>query len=110
MDKRYGRELVEQGKAFRLAIFEGNPSNEWPAWEVLKEVVDKTPRAVTDNVSVSVGEEGSVRASLKVERTYGDSKFTQYITTVRRTTASTSVRRWTGTAAIRCSKPSSRCR
>ena len=80
VDKRYGRELVEQGKAFRLAIFEGNPSNEWPAWEVLKEVVDKTPRAVTDNVSVSVGEEGSVRASLKVERTYGDSKFTQYIT------------------------------
>lgn len=80
MDKRYGRELVEQGKAFRLAIFEGNPSNEWPAWEVLKEVVDKTPRAVTDNVSVSVGEEGPVRASLKVERTYGDSKFTQYVT------------------------------
>ena len=80
VDKRYGRELVEQGKAFRLAIFEGNPSNEWPAWEVLKEVVDKTPRAVTDNVSVSVGEEGPVRASLKVERTYGDSKFTQYIT------------------------------
>lgn len=80
VDKRYGRELVEQGKAFRLAIFEGNPSNEWPAWEVLKEVVDKTPRAVTDNVSVSVGEEGPVRASLKVERTYGDSKFTQYVT------------------------------
>ena len=47
---------------------------------MLKEVVDKTPRAVTDNVSVSVGEEGPVRASLKVERTYGDSKFTQYIT------------------------------
>lgn len=80
VDKRYGRELVEDGKAFRLAIFEGNPSNEWPAWEVLKEVVDKTPRAVSDNVSVSVGEEGPVRASLKVERTYGDSKFTQYIT------------------------------
>lgn len=80
IDKRYGRELVADGKAFRLALFEGNPSNEWPAWEVLKEVMDKEPRAVTDNVRVSVGEEGPVRASLKIERTFGDSKFTQWVT------------------------------
>ena len=80
VDKRYGRELVEEGKAFRLALFEGNPSPQWPAWEILKEVVDKTPRPVDGKVTVSVGEEGPARASLKVERTYGDSKFTQYIT------------------------------
>lgn len=80
IDKRCGRELVEQGKAFRLAVFEGNPSNQWPAWEVLKEVVDKTPRPVDGEVTISVGEEGPVRASLKVERTWGDSKFTQYLT------------------------------
>ena len=31
-------------------------------------------------MTISVGEEGPVRASLKVERTWGDSKFTQYLT------------------------------
>ena len=80
VDKRVGRELVEPGKAFRLALFEGNPSHNWPAWEVLKEVVDKTPRAVTDDVRITVAEQGPARASLKVERTFGDSKFIQYIT------------------------------
>jgi len=80
VDKRCGRELVADGKAFRLAVFEGNPSNNWPAWEVLKEVMDKEPAAVADNVRISVEEEGPVRASLKVERTFGDSKFTQYVT------------------------------
>lgn len=80
LDKRYDKQLVADGKAFRLAIFEGNPSNEWPAWEILKQVMDKEPRPVESNVMISVAESGPVRASLKVERTYGDSQFTQYIT------------------------------
>lgn len=78
-DKRVGRELVEEGKAFRLAVFEGNPSNDWPAWEILKETMDKPGRAVNGHVRISVAEEGPVRASLKVERTYGDTKFVQYV-------------------------------
>ncbi|MEG2369904.1 MAG: glycoside hydrolase family 38 C-terminal domain-containing protein [Alistipes sp.] len=78
-DKRYGKELVESGKAFRLALFEGNPSVHWPAWEVLKEAMDKEGKSVTDKVKISVDEIGAARASLKIERNYGDSKFTQRI-------------------------------
>lgn len=80
VDKRVGRELVAEGKAFRLALFEGNPSHNWPAWEVLKEVMDQPARPVDGDVRITVAEDGPLRASLKVERTYGDSKFMQYVT------------------------------
>ncbi len=78
-DKRFNRELVAEGKAFRLAVFEGNKSYQWPAWEILKEAMDKEPVAVDDNVNITVEEEGPLRATLRVERTYGDSKLVQYI-------------------------------
>ncbi len=85
------RHRVARGQALRPRTGragQGLPSGDFrrqsvepaPRGRCMKEVVDKTPRAVTGDVSVSVGEEGPVRASLKVERTYGDSKFTQYIT------------------------------
>ncbi len=78
-DKRAGRELVAEGKAFRLAMFEGNKSTVWPAWEIIKETMDKEPVAIKDNVRISIEEQGPLRATLRVERTYGDSRFVQYI-------------------------------
>ena len=79
-DKRNGRELVEPGKAFRLALFTPSESRTWPAWELFKKTIDQTPLPVNGNVEISVAENGPVRASLKVKRTYGTSNFVQYIT------------------------------
>ena len=79
IDKRNGKQLVEEGKAIRLAMFTENESFEWPAWEILKKTIDGTPVAVDGNVRISVAENGPVVAALKVERSFGDSHFTQYI-------------------------------
>ena len=79
VDKRVGRELGADGAAFRLALIEGNPSNNWPAWEILKQTLDKPGRAIGENVRISIAERGPVRASLRVERSCGDSKFVQYV-------------------------------
>lgn len=78
-DKRDGRELVESGKAFRLALFTPSESRTWPAWELFKKTIDQTPLPVDGNVEISVAENGPVRVSLKVKRTYGTSSFVQYI-------------------------------
>ena len=78
-DKRAGRELVAEGKAFRMAVFEGNPSNRYPAWEIMKETMDKPERPIDGDVRISIAEQGPVRATLKVERSYGPSKFVQYV-------------------------------
>ena len=78
-DKRAGRELVAEGKAFRMAVFEGNPSNRSPAWEIMKETMDKPGRPIDGDVRISIAEQGPVRATLKVERSYGPSKFVQYV-------------------------------
>lgn len=79
VDKRNNKQLVAEGKAMRLALFTDNQSSEWPAWEVLKAAIDKAPVAITDNVKISIAEQGSTRVTLKVEKGYGDSKFVQYI-------------------------------
>ena len=79
IDKRANKELVKKGHAFRLALFTKNESLSWPAWEIFKETIDAEPVAITGNVRVSIAEQGPVRATLKVERTYGTSKFVQYI-------------------------------
>ena len=78
-DKINSRELVEEGKAVRLALFTENRSYKWPAWEILKETVDAEPVAISDDVTVSVVENGPLRATVCVERKYGDSVFKQYI-------------------------------
>lgn len=78
-DKRYDRELVKAGKSVRLALFPENESFSWPAWEILKETIDRNPIDITDNVKISIAEKGPVRAALCVERTYGESLFKQYI-------------------------------
>ena len=79
VDKRSGRQLVQEGKAIRLAFFTRNESFNWPAWEITKETVDGTPSAVDGNVRISVAEIGPLVASIKVERDFGGSHFTQYI-------------------------------
>ena len=79
VDKRNGRQLVAEGKAIRLAMFTENESFQWPAWEILKKTVDGTPVAVDGDVRISVAENGPVVAALKVERSFGESHFTQYI-------------------------------
>ena len=78
-DKHAGRELVAEGKAFRMAVFEGNPANRYPAWEIMKETMDKPGRPIDGDVRISIAEQGPVRATLKVERSYGPSKFVQYV-------------------------------
>lgn len=79
LDKRSGRELVQDGKAFRLAMFTENKSTDWPAWEIWKETIDRAPEAVADDVEISVVERGPVRATLRVSRRHGKSTFVQYI-------------------------------
>lgn len=79
LDKRNGKELVENGKAIRLALFTSNDSFSWPAWEIMKSVVDSEPVSITENVKISVAENGPVRSALRVERTYEGSTFVQYI-------------------------------
>lgn len=78
-DKRYGKEVVANGKAIRLAVFGDNKSERWPAWEIIKTVMDKEPSPITKNVKISVQENGPLRATLRVERTDGPSTFVQYI-------------------------------
>ena len=78
-DKRYGKEMVRQGEAFGYAFFSDNVSNSWPAWEILKEVIDRTPEIVNGGVKVSVEECGALRAILKVEREHAGSTFVQKI-------------------------------
>ena len=79
IDKRYDRELVQKGKAVRLALITENRSYKWPAWEILKETVDAEPVPLEDNVRVSVLDEGPLRVTVCVERTYGESVFRQYV-------------------------------
>ena len=79
-DKKNNRELVQAGKPFRLMMFTENLSTDYPAWEIYKKVLDGPSTSITDNVKISVAENGPLRASLRIERTYDDSKFIQYIT------------------------------
>lgn len=79
IDKRENKELVEKGKAIRLALFTKNASYSWPAWEILKTTLEQETIGITENVKISVAEQGGIRGALCVERTYGDSKFKQII-------------------------------
>jgi alpha-mannosidase len=79
IDKRNNKELVKNGQAFRLALFTKNESFEWPAWEIDKKTIDAAPISITDSVSISIAEKGAACASLCVKRSFGTSKFTQYI-------------------------------
>lgn len=67
LDKRSGRELVQDGKAFRLAMFTENKSTDWPAWEIWKETIDRAPEAVADDVVISVAEQGPLAGDAEGE-------------------------------------------
>lgn len=79
VDKRVGKELVAAGKTIGLVVFDDCTSEAWPSWEILKHTVDKAPLPVESNAEVTLVENGPLRKSLRVTKTYGDSKFCQYI-------------------------------
>lgn len=78
-DKRNRKELVRQGESFGYAFFPNNVSEKWPAWEILKNVMDQEPEKVNDDVKVSVEECGALRAVLKIEKKKAGSTFVQRI-------------------------------
>ena len=79
VDKRNGKEMVEKGKAIRLAMFTDNKSYAWPAWEITKKTIDSEPVSFGEDVSITLVEDGNLMKSVKVSKKYGDSEFTQYI-------------------------------
>jgi alpha-mannosidase len=79
IDKRNGKELVENGKAFRLAVIHGNKSTDWPAWEILKETDDKPSEAITEDVRIEALDAGPARVAIKVTKKMGESNFVQTI-------------------------------
>lgn len=78
-DKRSNKELVKEGKAIRLALFTENKSYPWPAWEILKETVDRDPISITDDTKITLVENGAIRKTLCIEKRHGKSFFKQYI-------------------------------
>lgn len=78
-DKRTDKEMVKDGKAIRLALFTENKSYAWPAWEIVKETIDREPVSITDAVKVTLVEDGALRKALCVEKKHGKSTFKQYI-------------------------------
>lgn len=79
VDKRYGKELVEQGKSIGLVVFTECASHAWPAWEILKATLDGAKVTVSEGVSVKLIENGSLRKTVKVTKRYGDSEIAQYV-------------------------------
>lgn len=79
VDKRCGREIVKKGESIGLRAFPDNKSLKWPAWEIIRDVMEKEPVKVADNVRVSIVDRGPLRATLKVEKSYGESSFVQLV-------------------------------
>ena len=77
--KADNRELVKEGKAIRLAMFEENESFSWPAWEIIKETLEREPVSFGDNVKMTLVEESPLRSTLCIEKDYNGSKFKQYV-------------------------------
>lgn len=78
-DKQHNKELVKEGKAIRLALFTENKSYVWPAWEIKKETIDTIPQSITDDVKITMVENGTLRKSICIEKHHGESSFKQYI-------------------------------
>ena len=79
VDKRYSKEIVEQGKAIGLIVFTECESHAWPAWEILKKTVDGNKVTVNEDVSVKLVENGQLRKTVKVTKRYGESEISQYV-------------------------------
>ncbi len=70
-------ELQLLGEAATLEQFH-DVSRGWPAWEVLWDTIGKPPiGTVNENVRVSLLEPGPVRVTVEVQRSLGDSTWTQ---------------------------------
>lgn len=69
---------MKPGKSIRLALFTQNKSYIWPAWEILKETIDQ-PVSITEDVKMTLVEDGELCKSLCIEKRYGESLFKQYI-------------------------------
>ena len=41
----------------------------WPAWEILKETIDREPVSITEDVKMTLVEDGELRKSLCIEKT-----------------------------------------
>lgn len=78
-DKRCGKELVRNGQAFSIQIFEQNISDEWPAWEIYKATLDSNPVGTEGTASTCIEESGPIRAILRVDRQYHDTRISQKI-------------------------------
>jgi len=94
-DKKNKKEIVEKGKAIRLALFAQNPSTEWPAWEILKSTIDSDPVSIDGNVKISIEEKGSARVSLRVEKSYkgeGETKESWFVQIISLTDGATDER------------------
>lgn len=78
-EKNNNKELVKNGKTIRLALFTENESYHWPAWEIMKKTVDNTPISITEDVKMTLTEDGDLRKTLCVEKRHGKSLFRQYI-------------------------------
>ena len=79
IDKRCGKELVAEGQSVGLQLLENNVSEDWPAWEILKDVIDRKPAKADQDVRISIEAAGPLRAVLRVDRRFGKSSFTQRI-------------------------------
>lgn len=79
VSKKDGRELVAPGKAIRLAMFRENESFNWPAWEIMKQTVDAEPESFGEGAMITLLEDGPLRKTVLIEKTDGDSRFSQYV-------------------------------
>jgi len=79
IDKRCNKDLVDTGKSIRLTMFTKNESPEWPAWEILKSTLDAESIAINVSPEITIIENGPVRATLKVKRTFQGSEYVQLI-------------------------------
>lgn len=78
-DKRYSREIVKEGKSVRLALIADNKSYSWPAWEISKETIDRESSPITEDVKISLVENGKLRKTVCIEKRYGESSFRQFV-------------------------------
>lgn len=79
VDKRYGKQLVAKDDAMGLRAFGDNRSNSWPAWEIIRSVMEQEPVKVNSEVKISTEYIGALKAALRIEKKYGESSFVQRI-------------------------------
>ncbi|MDO5447875.1 MAG: glycoside hydrolase family 38 C-terminal domain-containing protein, partial [Prevotellaceae bacterium] len=80
IDKKSNRQLVAEGKALRLVVFDKCESYDWPAWEIPKAIIDRAPVGIDGNVEVTKIEDGALRTTVKISKTYGESVINQFVT------------------------------